>query len=187
NSFDHSADPLALGLNTDVTDPDLSGPPNITINGFAAVGGTQPLGRIDKTIHFTDSLSYATGAHQIKIGGEARVTKLFIFYDSNKRGTFTFDGTVGPWASLPASSASASLKALADYMAGSAATASIVRGNTHHNYFQNSFDAFVQDALTVSPKITLNYGVRYTYPGVLGASDAPPTNSLPDRGMVTTD
>jgi len=186
NSFDHSADPIALGLNTAVTDADLSGPPNITINGFAAVGGTQPLGRVDKTLHFTDSLSYATGAHQIKIGGEARVSKLFIFYDSNKRGTFTFDGTVGPWASLPASAASASLKALADFMAGSVATGSIVRGNTHHDYFQNSFDLFAQDAWTASPKVTLNYGVRYTYPGVLGASDAAPTNFLPDRGMVST-
>ncbi|OLC49022.1 MAG: hypothetical protein AUH43_08415 [Acidobacteria bacterium 13_1_40CM_65_14] len=187
NSQDHSADPIAMGLNTGVTDPDLSGPPNITISGFAAVGGTQPLGRVDKTLQFTDTLSYATGAHQIKIGGEFRVAKLFIFYDSNKRGTFTFDGTVGPWASLPASAASASLKALADFMAGSAATASVVRGNTHHNYFQNSLDLFVQDAWTVSPKVTINYGLRYTYPGVLGASDAPLTNFLPDRGMVSTE
>ena len=107
NSFDTSADPIALGLNTGVTDPTLAGPPNITISGFAAVGGTQPLGRIDKTLHFTDSMSYTSGAHQIKVGGEVRLAKLFIFYDSNKRGTFTFDGTVGPWASLPAAQASA--------------------------------------------------------------------------------
>jgi outer membrane receptor protein involved in Fe transport len=187
NSFDHSADPLAMGLNTGVTDPDLSGPPNITINGFAAVGGTQPLGRVDKTIQFTDSLSYATGAHQMKMGGEFRVAKLFIFYDSNKRGTFTFDGTAGPWASLPTSTASAALKSLADFMAGTSATAIIVRGNTHHDYFQNSFDLFFQDAWTVSPRLTFNFGARYTYPGVLGASDGPLTNFLPDQGMVSTE
>jgi hypothetical protein len=70
NSFDISADPFALGLNTGVSnDPALAGPPNITISGFAGVGGTQPLGRVDKTIHLTNNLSYATGAHQIKIGG----------------------------------------------------------------------------------------------------------------------
>src|SRR5581483_3171253 len=51
NSFDTSANPISLGLNTGVTDADLAGPPNITINGFAAVGGTQPLGRVDKTLH----------------------------------------------------------------------------------------------------------------------------------------
>jgi carboxypeptidase family protein len=188
NSFDTSADPLSMGLNTGVAnDPTLAGPPNITISGFAPVGGTQPLGRVDKTIHLTNNLSYATGSHQLKVGGEARVSKLFIFYDSNKRGTFTFDGTAGPWASLPTATASASLKALADYMAGIPATAIIVRGNTHHNYFQNSFDLWLQDAWSVTSKVTLNFGARYTYPGALGASDAKLTNFLPDKGMVSTD
>ena len=187
NSYDVSADPIALGLNTGVTDPTLAGPPNITVSGFAAVGGTQPLGRIDKTLQFTDTMTYATGAHQIKIGGEARVAKLFIFYDSNKRGTFTFDGTVGPWASLSSSAASASLKALADFMAGDVVTGSIVVGNTHHNYFQNSADLFIQDVWTATPKLTLNFGLRYTYPGVLGASDGPLTNFVPSQGMVSTE
>jgi Carboxypeptidase regulatory-like domain len=187
NSHDFSADPLSLGFNTGVTDADLAGPPNITINGFAQVGGTQPLGRVDKTLHFTDSVSYAAGAHQMKFGGEARMADLFIFYDSNKRGTFTYDGTVGPWASLPASQASASLKSLADFMAGSYATGIIVRGNTHHDYVQNSFDLFFQDAWSASSKVTLNFGARYTYPGVLGASEGKLTNFLPDQGMVSTD
>ncbi len=80
NSFDTSSDPVALGLNTGVSsDATLVGPPNITISGFAAVGGTQPLGRIDKTLQFTDSMTYATGAHQFKVGGEFRIAKLFVF------------------------------------------------------------------------------------------------------------
>jgi hypothetical protein len=187
NSFDTSANPLSLGLNTGVTDPTLAGPPNITISGFAAVGGTQPLGRVDKTIHFTDSMSYTTGAHQIKVGGEARIAKLFVFYDSNKRGTFTFDGTVGPWASLPAAQASSALKSLADFMSGRVATGSIVLGNTHHDYVQNSFDVYAQDVWTATPKLTLNVGLRYTYPGVLGATDGPLTTFIPGQGMVSTD
>jgi hypothetical protein len=187
NSFDTSANPIAMGLNTGVTDPTLAGPPNITISGFAAVGGTQPLGRIDKTLQFTDSMSYSAGSHQIKVGGEARIAKLFIFYDSNERGTFTFDGTVGPWASLPAAQASSALKALADFMSGRVATGSIVRGNTHHDYFQNSFDVYAQDVWSATPKLTLNFGLRYTYPGVLGAGDGPLTTFIPSQGMVSTD
>ena len=187
NSNDFSADPLAMGFNTGVTDASLAGPPNVSVTGFAAVGGTQPLGRVDKTIHFTDSMSYSTGSHQIKFGGEARMADLFVFYDSNKRGTFTYDGTVGPWASLPAAQASASLKSLADFMAGSYATGIIVRGNTHHDYIQNSFDLFVQDVWAATSKLTLNVGARYTVPGVLGASDGKLTNFLPDKGMVSTD
>jgi hypothetical protein len=187
NSNDFSADPLSMGFNTGVTDSALAGPPNITVNGFAAVGGTQPLGRVDKTLHFTDSLSYAAGAHQLKFGGEFRIADLLIFYDSNKRGTFTYDGTVGPWASLPTSQASAALKSLADFMAGSYATGIIVRGNTHHDYVQNSSDLFFQDVWSATSKVTLNFGARYTLPGVLGASDGKLTNFLPDQGMVSTD
>ena len=187
NSNDFSADPIAMGFNTGVTDPNLAGPPNVTINGFAAVGGTQPLGRIDKTMHFTNNMSYAAGAHQLKFGGEARMAGLLVFYDSNKRGTFTYDGPVGPWSALPAAQASSSLKSLADFMAGSYATGIIVRGNTRHDYKQNSFDLYFQDAWSVSPKVSVNFGARYTYPGVLGASDAKLTNFLPDKGMVSTD
>src|SRR3954468_10948981 len=187
NSFDTSADPLAMGFNTGVTDPTLAGPPNITVNGFAAVGGTQPLGRVDKTLHFTDSMSWSRGSHQMKFGGEFRLADLFVFYDSNKRGTFTYDGTVGPWASLPTTQASAALKSLADFMAGSYATGIIVRGNTHHDYIQNSFDLFFQDVWSASSKLTFNFGARYTYPGVLHASDGKLTNFLPDQGMVSTD
>ena len=187
NSADPSANPIALGFNTGVTDPDLAGPPNITINGFAQVGGTQPLGRVDKTLHFTDNMSYAAGSHQLKFGGEARMADVFVFYDSNKRGTFTYDGTVGPWASLPTVQASAALKSLADYLAGSYATGIVVRGNTHHDYVQNSFDLYVQDAWSATRRLTLNFGARYTLPGVLGASDGKLTNFLPDQGMVSTD
>src|SRR4029453_15189261 len=61
------------------------------------------------------------------------------------------------------------------------------RGNTHHNYFQNSFALWVQDAWVLTSKVTLNYGARYTYPGALGASDAKLTNFLPDKGMVSPD
>ncbi len=63
----HSYDPVALGLNTGVTDPGLSGAPKITIGGAAAgsgltgsasgfdpIGVTPPEGRTDVTGHFND-------------------------------------------------------------------------------------------------------------------------------------
>jgi hypothetical protein len=132
-------------------------------------------------------MTYATGAHQIKLGGEFRTAKLFIFYDSNKRGTFTFDGSVGPWTAAAAPTATPALRALADFMSGRVATGSIVRGNTHHDYIQNSFDIYAQDVWAATPKLTLNFGLRYTSPGVLGATDGPLTTFIPGQGMVSTD
>ena len=98
NDANTSFNPLALGLNTGVTDPTLIGSPKITISGFDYVGATQPLGRIDTTGHITDNLTWSHGRHQLKVGGEYRRARLDVFYQINKRGSFVFDGTRGPWS-----------------------------------------------------------------------------------------
>jgi hypothetical protein len=182
NSNSTSADPTALGL---ITNSGISGAPVINISGFGQVGGSSPLGRIDTTFHVTDTLSYSTASHQVKLGGEVRRANLDIFYDSSKRGSFTFDGTVGPWKSN--TSATAAQRALADFLAGYVSTATILRGPTRHQYYQNSFDLYVHDTWTLSQNITLNYGLRYTYQGVLGAGDQQLTTFFPDRGLVSVD
>lgn len=180
DSNNTSADPLALGLNTA---SGISGAPVIAISGFGQAGGISPLGRIDTTWHVTDTLSYATASHQVKIGGEVRRALLDIFYDSNKRGNFTFDGTVGPWRTT----GTPAQRALADYLAGFASSATILRGPTRHNYYQNSFDLYAHDTWTANPHLTVNFGLRYTYQGVLGASDQQLTTFFPDRGLVSVD
>jgi hypothetical protein len=93
NDANTSFNPIALGLNTGVTDPTLIGRPKITINGFDYVGATQPLGRIDTTGHITDNLTWLRGRHQLRLGGEYRGAPLDVFYQINKRGSFVFDGT----------------------------------------------------------------------------------------------
>jgi hypothetical protein len=101
NDFDTSANPVALGLNTGVTSQTLLGAPNICINGFDCVGLTPPLGRIDTTGHITETMSYTSGKHTFRFGGEYRRADLDVFYQRNARGTFNFDGTQGPWAKDP--------------------------------------------------------------------------------------
>jgi hypothetical protein len=178
NSNSTSADPAALGL---VTDSGISGAPVISVSGFGQVGGTSPLGRIDKTWHVTDTLSYATASHQVKLGGEVRHAGLDIFYDTSKRGSFTFDGTVGPWRAT----GTAAQRAMADFLAGYVSNATILRGPTRHDYYQNSFDLYAHDTWTASPNVTVNFGVRYTYQGVLGAHDQDLTTFFPDKGLVS--
>jgi len=55
-------DPVALGLNTGVTSPNLRGAPLISISGFENTGLTPNSGRNDITGHFSDALSYTTGS-----------------------------------------------------------------------------------------------------------------------------
>ena len=178
---DISANPTSLGLNTGVS---VSGPPTINITGFSLIGGggILPAGRIDTTWHITDTLSWESGNHQIKVGGELRKAKLNIFYESRKRGVFNFDGTRGPWGNLTVAE-----RAVADFLAGyttPANGAQIVRGNPRRNYRQNSGDIFIHDTFKVSSNLTINYGTRYTYNGVLFDTEKALTNFLPDQGLV---
>jgi len=168
NDQDTSFNPVAVGLNTGVTEPSLIGTPSLRITNFAGAGFTNPLGRIDTTGHITDSLSVTTGRHQLKFGAEYRRAHLDVFYDTNKRGTFTWDGTRGPWATDP--TVSAPLRSLADFLAmrpTNNAGASIVRGQLQRDYRQNSLDWWVHDNFQVTPKLNLNFGVRWTYHGPL--------------------
>src|SRR5580692_3560277 len=76
----------------------ILGAPNIAISGFDQVGITPPEGRNDITGHLTDIVSYSTGKHQIRFGGEVRQGRVDEFYFRSSTGAFIFDGTQGPWA-----------------------------------------------------------------------------------------
>jgi len=174
---------LALGLNTGST---IAGAPTIRISGFDSVGATQPAGRTDTTGHITDNLSYTVGRHELKMGGEYQRAVLDVAYFNNVRGTFSFDGTRGPWASD--STLSSTLKALADFLAGypsNASGATINRGEPEPIYLVNSGDAWFHDNFQLSPQLNINFGVRYDYYGVLHDSKNNLANFVPGTGFTT--
>jgi hypothetical protein len=117
-------------------------------------------------------------------------------YFTNGRGSLTFDGSRGPWnppsGSSNASSISAAatancaalgysnsnstgktcsaLETVADFLDGQPKNSSgavILRNNPQRVYLVNSFDAWAQDSWQFSQHLTLNYGVRYSQPGVV--------------------
>src|SRR5579871_946700 len=177
-------DPLAMGLVTG----GLSGAPKITINGFDYVGATPPLGRTDTTGHATDNLSFTSGRHQWKFGGEFRVAVVDVAYFSNSRSTFTFDGTRGPWATDP--TVSSTLRSMADFLAGEPSNsngATIIRGDPQRVYHVNSGDWWVHDTFQISPLLNINYGVRYSYQGAPYTTNAPIYNFTPANGFTNSD
>jgi hypothetical protein len=186
NDAQTGVSPIALGLNTGATDPVLIGSPSIKITGFDYVGATPPEARTDTTGHITDTLSYNLGKHALSFGGEFRRAVLDVGYDINQRGTFTFDGTRGPWATD--STVAANVKNLSDFLAGEPSNsngATIAQGPLQRLYYQNSFDLWGGDTFRITPKLTLNYGARYTYQGVLHDSNNSITNFIPGLGFVT--
>jgi hypothetical protein len=186
NDSDTSFNPIAAGLNTGVPqDGNLGGSPSLRITNFAGASSTQPLGRIDTSGHITNNLSYTNGRHAFKFGGEYRRANFDIFYDTNKRGTFNWDGTRGPWATDP--TVSAPLRSLADFMAGYLTInngATLVRGQLQRDYRQNTFDWWVHDNWQITKKFNLNYGVRWSYVGPLSDIDNSLTSFREGVGFV---
>jgi hypothetical protein len=153
-------------------------------SGFDPIGVTAPSGRNDITGHLDESLAWTKGAHQFKFGGEYRQAQVDDFYQTGERGTIYFDGSQGPWATN--SSACASLATntptaatvnglpqdpnvyfLADFLSGcfDPTNSEEVVGNPKRQVFVDTFSLSGQDSWKITPKLSLDYGVRYDWEG----------------------
>ncbi len=186
NSFNTKA--LGLYLSPDALrgGQPILGAPNIMISGFDQVGITPPEGRNDVTGHLTDIVSYVTGKHELRFGGEVRRGWVDEWYFRRSLGSFTFDGTQGPWAgTCPAANvACADTLALADFLAGDVSASSIAVGNAERHVLVNSFALFGQGSWQATRRLTLNFGLRYEYSSPLhdGNQDLPVF--VPGKGLL---
>ena len=160
NRFRHSAvaedkavNPVALGLNT--ANPNFTfadyGLPLITIRGFTSFGANNmdPQGRVDDNIQYATNFSVNDAKHSYKIGFEFRRTSAREYFDANHRGSLAFPS-------------------LAAFLAGVPSTGSQALGNSHRNLYQNNYAVYLQDNYRYTQKLTVNYGLRWEYFGVLG-------------------
>jgi hypothetical protein len=172
NSFNTKSLGLYLSPGATIGGVPVAGAPNIVISGFDQVGITPPEGRTDNTGHITDILSYNAGKHQFRFGGEFRQGRIDEFYFRRSTGSFSFDGTQGPWSSYCSAHASttgcdSNTTSLADFLAGDVSTSSIAVGNAERYVLANGYDFFGQDDWQITPKLNLNLGLRYEYFGPL--------------------
>ena len=156
-------------LNLGITNPIIAaGAPSILITGFDQTGATQPSGRTDVTGHVTDNFHWTLGKHELKFGGEYRHSNVNQLYFSSSRGTFTFDGSRGPWGG-----AGTQLSDLSDFLIGEPTNSSgarLLQGNAQRVWTFNTEDFWAQDDFRATRNLPLNYGVRYTVPGVIQAA-----------------
>jgi hypothetical protein len=192
HDFNTSFDTRSFGL---LLSPSVfvPGAPILNINGFDPTGVSPPGGRIDVTGHATDTVSYFTGKHRYRFGGEIRKSQVNAFYHRRSRGLFVLDGTQGPWfpdfqngsgffQSIDPASYDFNILTLADFMAGDVSRSSMIIGQTERLVHVNTFDLFFQDAWQLTPKLSVNYGVRYDYFGPLHDSGKDLSVFLPARG-----
>jgi len=157
---DSSFDPTTVGLNTLNGSNDF-GLPLISVGGFGTIGANTsvPRGRVDTNWQYDTNFSYDTGKHNWKFGYEFRRTFVDGFFDSGYRGKVTFanlDSFIG--AGNPGA-------VPADWEAPGGRQA---QGFSLRHTFQNNHSFYVQDSYKATRRLTLNYGLRWDYFGVIG-------------------
>jgi hypothetical protein len=150
---DRSFNPSSIGLDTGVTSPYDFGLPKISVasGGFSVLGATNsvPRSRVDTNWHFLDSYSWKSGRHDIKFGYEFRRTTIRLIQDNTFRGTLDFPNLTG-------------------FLSGDPNDGAIAQGDSRRHAFENNHGLYIQDSLRWTSRLTLNYGIRWDYFGVVG-------------------
>jgi hypothetical protein len=121
---------------------------------FAQPGANSadPRHRVDSNVQFIDSFSWKINKHDLKFGFEFRRTSIQQYLDKYFRGRLKF----------------ANLSAFLSGTDESGVTGSLqYSGNTIRHTRENDFGAYFQDSFHLTSRITLNYGVRWDYFGVI--------------------
>jgi outer membrane receptor protein involved in Fe transport len=163
---DNSFNPSSIGLVTGAGTQDY-GLPKISVANFTAIGATSsdPRGRTDANWQFIDNFSWKFNRHSVKIGYEFRRTTVAQFFDEGFRGSLSF-------------------ATLSDFLQGMpTGGGSILEGDTNRNTFQNSHAFYGQDSFQANRRLTLNYGLRWDYFGVIGEENNLFSNFDPVNGL----
>jgi hypothetical protein len=147
----------AFGLNTlppNFSSHDL-GLPTIEVGPYSSIGstGSDARGRIDTNYQLFGNLSYSLGHHSFKAGAEWRRTFINSFINSGHRGKLVFSD-------------------LDDFLSGTIDGGSSATGNGTRYSYQNGGGLYLLDSWRWSNKITVNYGLRWDYYGVIGAQNS---------------
>jgi hypothetical protein len=156
---DASFAPSSIGLNTGTGAAD-QGLPIILMGSFAQLGATSsvPRHRVDSNNQVIDSFSWTHGKHDIKFGADFHRTSVQQYFDKYFRGRLKFSGGGVSTNSTP----------LQDFLAGDVDSGFQYFGDSTRHTYENNFGFYVQDKYRLTPRLTLNYGLRWDYFGVIG-------------------
>jgi len=117
---------------------------------FSQPGTTSgdPRARHDTNNHFVEDLSWKIGKHDVKAGFESRRTSIQQYFNKYFRGRLKF-------------------ATLAAFLAGTPDSGLQYSGNSLRHTSENSYGLYLQDSFRLNPRLTLNYGLRWDYYGVV--------------------
>ena len=148
---DQNFSPSSIGLETGSGLPG-EGMPIITIGHFAQLGASSsdPRHRFDSNNQVLESFSWKLNKHDVKIGADFYRTSIQQYFDKYFRGKLEFSG-------------------LTTFLQGNPDVGGFqYAGDTLRHTHENSYGFYAQDSFRATSHLTLNYGLRYDYFGVVG-------------------
>ena len=150
---------------------------SIFITGLTSLGSNQYLPSVEysNTYQFTDNVTKNLGRHSIKVGFEFQHLRFSILQPPSGRGAWNFSGD---YTEVPTTNGGntglaqmlltpipGTVPGAADYVGGAdnIQASNIANTDMHRSYYGTYF----QDDFKVSPKLTVNLGLRWEYFGQL--------------------
>jgi len=150
--------------------PRFWGIPILSISNFTQIGDPEnsPYLNWNTFIQFTDNFSWSKGKHTIKIGGDFVRTRFNLIGNDRPRGAFTFSGVYSQLAGVNP----LALHSMSDFLQGLISAQQAQPGDVVAQLRAFSMGAYFQDNWRVTPKLTLNLGLRYELaPGFIERRD----------------
>ncbi len=127
-----------------------------SVSGFFGEGSSAFAGWERNNYTFNDNLHWVIGQHNFAVGGHYEISKFDVTNVYQSFGSFGF-GLTG--SSIPIGNVNAYGNFLMGFMGG---TNAFQQGNFEQVNDRNHFPGFyAQDVWKISPKLTLNYGIRW--------------------------
>jgi outer membrane receptor protein involved in Fe transport len=155
--------------NSDVTEARIQ-----TGGGFLQLGRNNfsPRETTIKRAQFIDVVSYTHGKHSLKWGADLNFDRVFNFFPGLFSGQFTFNSYALFASNTPAS--------FTQNFPGAGTSG----GTTNPDL--NEYGLFIQDDWRISPKLTLNLGLRYDFQDLADPTVKNPSAALAAVGLSTT-
>jgi hypothetical protein len=155
---DRNFQPSSIGLCAASTTADCSGTgfsdsgmPITQVAGYAQLGSTSsvPRHRFDINNQVSDNFSWKINQHALKFGVEFHRTTISQYFGKYFRGKLGFD-------------------TLEDFLTGTVDGGFQYSGNSNRSTYENSLGFYAQDSFRITQRLTLNYGMRWDYAGIIG-------------------
>ncbi len=138
--------------------PASYGVPAIAVGqGVAGWGGGDPWVALNHTFQFVDNVSMVRGRHSIKFGGEIRRDRYNNFGNQKATGEFIFTGQ----ATFDPANRNATGFGFADFLLGETNQSARALASANALLRGTAFYAYIQDDWKITPRLTLNIGLRY--------------------------